>query len=379
MGQNLSQGQNSEVLQIRINKSNLILENREKVKKVYSSMVSRVLSSPNKESFNLALLPDCTIFTILEFLPAQIHSMKSVSALWNFRITEVMDHAFNSIESQFALIHSHLFIFKTSFQGYQRINTTGRQGMRIDRVMIIEPLGILANHTIKLRYLFKMFKSAQVYKSEFKLDCVKPGKRVVWSFKDTSRELSPNIKSYTQQIPSVCVADSLEFAINWFSLMGLVRLDSIKWQPPLIQDTRAIQRVLSTVPEEIPRNEYDPVQKKAYLYKISRTCEVETPEIEWYDSKYYDPPSKSVKFDNFLPFLKLVKFEYAGTDVVLSKNTFRAEKIGVVPESRKAFGVEVEVRETDIRQEVKRMGFLYDRHRPIHLRIGDFFVLYVSS
>jgi hypothetical protein len=175
------------------------------------------------------------------------------------------------------------------------------------------------------------------------------------------------------------VGDGIEFAINWFSLIGLVRIDSIKWQPPLIQDTRAIQRILNSVPEEIPRNEYDPNQKKAYLYKISRQCEVETPEIEWYDSKYYTPPNKAVKFDSFQPFLRLVKFEYAGSDVVLSKNTFRAEKVGIVPEAKKLCGVSVEIKENDIRQEVKRMGLLYDRHKPVHLRVGDIFILYISS
>ena len=65
--------------------------------------------------------------------------------------------------------------------------------------------------------------------------------------------------------------------------------------------------------------------------------------------------------------------------MVLSKNIFRAETVGIVPDSRKVFGVCVEIRENDIRQEVKRMGLLFDRHKPIHLRIGDIFILYVSS
>ena len=147
----------------------------------------------------------------------------------------------------------------------------------------------------------------------------------------------------------------------------------------MIQDTRAIQRILSTVTEEIPRNEYDPNQKKAYLYKISRECEIETPEIEWYDSKYYNLPSKAAFFDSFQPFLRLVKFEFAGSDVVISKNTFKAETVGIVPDSRKVFGISVEIKDCDIRQEVKRMGLLYDRHRPIQLKVGDTFILYVSS
>jgi hypothetical protein len=379
MGEGISTSPNTEVLQTRINKSNTLLQKREDKKKVYCSMISRVLKFEKHQEFDLALLPDCTIFCILEFLAGEIPSLLSVSALWHFRITEVMDHAFNLIESQFALIHSHLFIFKTSFQSSHKISITGKEGYRIDRVMIIEPLPILAYHTIKLRYLYRMFRLSQTYKAEFKLDCVKKGKRIVWSHKDNSREQGNDTRAYSQQIPSVCVGDEVEFAINWFSLAGLIKIDSIKWQPPLIQDTRAISRVLNTVPEEIPRNDYDPNQKKAHIYKISRVCELEISETEWYDSKYYNPPPRAARFDSFQPFLKLIKFEYAGADVILSKHTFKAETVGIVPESKKIFGVEVEVKDFGIRQEVKRMGLLYDRHRPIHLKSGDILIIYVSS
>lgn len=342
-------------------------------------MVSRVLQHPQLQKFNLALLPDTTIFSILEYLAGDLPILLSVSALWHFRISEVMDHAFNSIESQFALIHSHLFIFKTSFQSSHKITITGKEGLRVDRVMIIEPLPILAHHTIKLRYLYKNFRCSQTYKSEFKLDCVKKGKRTIWSHLDHSREHGNELRAYSQQIPAVCVGDSIEFTINWFSLMGLVKTDSIKWQPPLIQDTRAIQRILSTVPEEVPRNEYDPNQKKVHLYKVSRLCEVEISETEWYDAKYYTIPPRAVQFDSFQPFLRLIKFEYSGADVILSKNTFRAETPGIVLDSAKMFGVNVEVKQSEIRQEVKRMGLLFDRHRPIHLRVGDIFILYIST
>jgi hypothetical protein len=127
MGQGATKPSNPEVLQIRINKSNTLLEIREKEKKVYSSMISRVLKSPSHQSFKLAVLPDSTIFSILEYLPSDIPILLSVSALWYFRITEVMDHAFNLIESQFALIHSHLFVFKTSFSSSHKISITGNK------------------------------------------------------------------------------------------------------------------------------------------------------------------------------------------------------------------------------------------------------------
>jgi hypothetical protein len=377
MGQSASSSLSPEVLQSRINDSNSLLQTRANIKKVYCSMVSRVLHRVSADPVDLASLPDASIFCILEFLAGDLSKLLSVSASWHFRITEVLDRAFNLIESQFALIHSHLFVFKTSFQSSSKIEITNRAGFRIDRVLIMEPLPILACHTIKLRYLYKISRSLQVYKAEFKLDCVKKGRRLVWSYKDTSREVS-EARAYSQQIPAVCVGDNIEIAVNWFSLVGLVRLESIRWQPPLIQDTRAIQRVLSSVPDEVPRNEYDPQQKKAYLYKVSRQCELETPEIEWYDSKYYSPPQKAARLDCFQPFLRLVKFEYAGSDVVMAKNTYVAEKVGIVPDAREKCGVGVEIREKFVRQEVKRMGLLYDRHRPVHLRVGDTFVLYIS-
>jgi hypothetical protein len=40
--------------------------------------------------------------------------------------------------------------------------------------------------------------------------------------------------------------------------------------------------------------------------------------------------------------------------------------------------IEVKPQNAEIIQEVKRIGLLYDRHRPIQLREGDIFVLYIS-
>lgn len=85
-------------------------------------------------------------------------------------------------------------------------------------------------------------------------------------------------------------------------------------------------------------------------------------------------------YDHFYPYLKLVRSEFAGVDVTVSRNTYKAEKIGIVPDSSSKIGIQIEIKNSnaEITEEVKRMGFVYDRHRPLELRLGDAFVLYIS-
>lgn len=81
-----------------------------------------------------------------------------------------------------------------------------------------------------------------------------------------------------------------------------------------------------------------------------------------------------------MPFLKLIKSEFTGADINVSKQTYRAEKEGIVPDSVGLIGILVEIvpKKNEVTNEVKRMGLLYDRHCSMQLRIGDILVLYIS-
>ncbi|CAG9330815.1 unnamed protein product [Blepharisma stoltei] len=376
-----------EVLALNEEKSHTIAELRDRKKNIYVKMLKRVLQESDKakkSEVNLWMMPDSAVLTIVMFLAGEYKILISVSPYWYFKIKEVLDATFSSIESHFALTHSHLFIFKRSFLYSGKIAVSSKHGIRVDRIMVAEPLPILANHTVKLRYTYRTYTSHQNYKAEFKLDCIPKGNKAVWLHRDESRgNEDTKIYAYSQQIPLVCVGDNIEFAINWYNLQGLLRFETIQWQPPLIQDTRAIKKSHNLAPEYPPSyfEENEGISKKMYLYNVNRVCDVELGQTEWYDSKYYFKTENIYFYDHFLPFLRLIKSQFTGVDVNVSKHTYRAEKEGIVPNSMDLIGIGIEIhnKNGEITNELKRMGLLYDRHCSLHLKIGDTLVLYISK
>lgn len=378
MGPKLDKPEQPKDYTSKIQESEMLLNIRKKKRNILSTMVKRVLTSPKPNfSADLSRLPESSILLILEFIPNDIKVLLSVSAFWHFSLTEAIDHAFNSIESGFAIMHSHLITFKKSYLYIKEIRASGKCGYRIDRILVAEILPILKNYTVKFRYTYKYYKSETPFSAEFKIDCCDKGKRSVWCHRDESKfHGADRVRAYCQQIPSICIGDNIELAINWFSLFGLLRRDCITWQPPILCSMKNYLRSLK--PKTIDQEEYS--KKKTHLYKISRNCEPEVNCSEWYDIKYYPAHPQANPYDHFLPFLKLVKFEFTGSEIIVSKSTFKAEKCGIVPDSMSYIGIWVEIVEegADIKQEVKRMGLLYDRHVPVRLRIGDELVVYIS-
>lgn len=158
-------------------RSKHLSDSRRKRKQVYTSMIKRVLSNPKSNS--LILLPDNAFFKILQYLAPEMKNLLGVSACLHVKIIEVIDHGFSVVESQFALVHSHLLVFKKSYQDSINIAVAERKGIRVDRIIVSELLPILVNHTIKLRYTYRLYNNEYVYKCEFKFDCISKGKKKV--------------------------------------------------------------------------------------------------------------------------------------------------------------------------------------------------------
>jgi hypothetical protein len=182
------------------------------------------------------------------------------------------------------------------------------------------------------------------------------------------------------------VGQTAEIALTWFNLQGLLDLDSIEWQPPLIQDTRAVLQSLTVISphgpkQQKPDSEADALAHKLYHFNISRNCEAEYSNTEWFEAEYFARQRDVYYYDHFMPFLRLIRCEFAGVDVTTSKNTYLAVCPGLIPDSKQKVGMEIEVKERDslITTEVKRLGLLYDRGRPVELRLGDTFILYISK
>lgn len=371
----------------RRQKSSNLEQRRTQHRTTASSMLARVLarSPESRQPWELALNPQA-MGLLVKFLSPDLPQLLLVSATWHVRVLEALDQTFHRIESSFALVHSNLLFFKNSFQAFSRIRVADRTGLRHDRVIAFEPLSILCHQTVKLRCTYRFLYSSVSYRFEYKFDCVPNGKRTLWVYRDDSKfNGAEKSLGYHAQVPRVCVGHTAEIALTWFNLQGLLDLDSIEWQPPLIQDTRAVLQSLTVVnphtPKQKPDSETDTLAHKLYHFNISRHCEAEYSNTEWFEAEYFARQRDVYIYDHFMPFLRLIHCEFAGVDVTTSKNTYLAVSPGLIPDSKQKVGMEIEVKERDspITTEVKRLGLLYDRGRPLELRLGDTFILYISK
>jgi hypothetical protein len=297
------------------------------------------------------------------------------------KILEAVDTIFSPIESHFSVVHSKYLLFKKSYLSTGEIHVVGKSGKRVDRVITAETLPRLKNLTIKLRFTYRTYHDNNIYSSEYKFDVSESMNRNVWVHRDESKVHSEeNLKAYTLQIPMICQSDNIEFAINWLNLSSAVRLDSIQWQAPVIQETKVQINSLQLKYDLDRSKKCEGIEHKTYMYNIARHCEVQLSQTEWYKAEYYTKQNLVYGYDHFQPFLRCIKSKFAGVDLVNSKFEYVAEYPGIVPGSLAKIGVLVEIkaRDQEITNEVKRLGLLYDRHKQIELRVGDTFILYIT-
>lgn len=378
---NSKPAESEEVITAREYRANVMLEQRKRQHKVYTGMVQRVLSAPPKSFFET--LPNEAVFIILQYISSEISTVIAVSPKWYLKVLDTLDNAFGAIESQFAMIHSNLMSFKRSYTDFTKMLISDKKGIRVDRVIVAEILPCLNGKTIKLRYNYRHSYKNYYQKAEFKFDCTNNSKKIVWAHRDECKFHGEDQKrAFTQQIPLVSTNTFIEIAVNWYNFSGNVHLDSIQWQTPIIQETKNILNSLQIAPRfpRGPQDDSEGITKKLYLYNVSRHCELELSQTEWYDAKYYLKPTQVYCYDFFMPFLRMVSSEFAGVDVTVSRNTYKAEKVGMIPDANSRIGIKVEIlpKGAESTQEVKRMGLVYDRHKGLELNLGDTFVLYIS-
>ena len=231
---------------------------------------------------------------------------------------------------------------------------------------------------------------------------VRPGaNRVLWLHKDELEQLSQQRqyrvsedleeilrRPFVQPITQVCARDTIEIAINLFSLQGLVQIDSIEWldcgltNPPKYN-------VISYDKDIGMRAASDKAQK---IYcDMSRICELEDAVVEWYDSRYFQKKEEVLNIDYLSQLFVIKKYECAGIDGTICKIQLQAVKEGRI--YNEFIGIPIVVKDTrqavkgrfpgdddehTIVHEVKKLGLLIDRYVDLELRIGDTLVIYVS-
>jgi hypothetical protein len=381
--------ESAEVVADRLAKSKLLSAKRAARTKALNDIVKRVTRQSHSDSptFNIFLLSELAVFRIAQFLAPDLRLLLQVSPNWHFKFTEALDSAYSRIESKFALNHSDLVLFHSGKVAVESIRLTGQSGMRCDRVLTVEPLKQLIGHTIKLRCTYQFLRDRSEYKLEYKFDCVRKGARTVWLHKDETRD-AHEASAASPQVPEICSSDRLEIALPWWNLHGLVDLDSVEWQLPLIQNTLAIRALTRRLPEhpQLPRHsinntdDVEEMQKRLLRYDVFRRCETELAVSEWVEARYFTIQSEVYNYDLFQPFLRLLKAEFAGVDTIISKHIYLAIEPGIIPDSLAKLGKEVEVlpASAPLVNEVRRMGLLFDRHHSCEVRVGDSLILYIS-
>ena len=138
------------------------------------------------------------------------------------------------------------------------IQTIGQHGYCVDRVLVLEPLPWLVGKTVTLRYYhayenYNPYQATHFYRVDFKVDIIAAGKRTVWIHKDNIRDSSAN-QSYTAQIQQCCIGDEFEIGVNLCSLAGIVDSKCIRWEEPIVNDTKEILGKIGSEVNAIPKD-----------------------------------------------------------------------------------------------------------------------------
>ena len=175
-------------------------------------------------------------------------------------------------------------------------------------------------------------------------------------------------------IVPICVGDNGEISINLYNLKGLLDLSSIKWLP---------LKLIATPKYTIDNYNIDPLRleevdtSKKVFADLSRICELEDSEI-WRNLIAEGKPKTIPYIKTIEKFFYIQDIEYSDVDILAYKLKLTAAKEGIIP--YQVFGIDARIVNTrkETANEVKRDGFIIERHSEIQLRIGDCFVFYYS-
>ncbi|CAI2367370.1 unnamed protein product [Moneuplotes crassus] len=320
-------------------------------------------------------LPPKALATILSYDMASYRKYMSVCADWHVTIKEALDQHFNRVETEFVLKYYQNLLFTESFTSSSEIKFCGKRGIRIDRVMVCDILNLKdhLNKTLTIGYTFSYYgePKEKKFKAEYRIDVCKKRNRMVWMHVDRETGCT-----YQQTIFQSCPEDKIEFALSFYSLRGLVDVDSIEWNDPQISKTPKTNTL--SYNKDMMEIATDDRAIKIYA-DINRVCELEDTVVEWYEQKYYEYKSEIVDFSFLQDLFQINCVEYSGVDNKVVRLHTKAMKEGSLPFAHFGLGVIIKNQKDIIRNEVKRKGILSEREKDIELRVGDEFIIYITK
>lgn len=185
-------------------------------------------------------------------------------------------------------------------------------------------------------------------------------------------------------------SDTIEISSSIVSKKGLINIKKFKW---LLLSKKKIEST-SFHMKNIIHQDFNLIgrntSKHSQIQKIDLNyyCEFELMKSKWKPillettnislDKHKSVLINSIKH-MFEPVFSIENVYYDDVGYLLYKIILKAVKIGR-NSNPKDLGITVEVKsETEISNEVKKNCVLFDRRNSVHVRVGDYFVLYVSK
>ncbi|KAH8584139.1 uncharacterized protein ELE39_001642 [Cryptosporidium sp. chipmunk genotype I] len=348
----------------------------------------------NKNNHKPFLSPGIIDLFLPYILDETLLSCFLVCPHWLLTISEFINEYYcKSIDNQFKETYREYLDLEHANITIQPVLTVGGS-VRIDRVFYAKVLKNCVNKTSCLTYNFK-YKNASRIKDGLKkenffqknslvpivqplinkpsnlysqisntpfISCYKfvtnkmGTKRIQWAHKDLSRCHCEEFSvAQTTTTSNVNVGDRIEIAINLSNSFGIVDIESIHFLPLQFEKTSL------------------------------EKCEIEDIYTSGTDWRFYNSEDGEItecfNIPNLLPQFKATSLEYAGTDIITCKITYKAISSGSLANSKEHFGVDISVvpKEYAIISALKRKGLQHDRYSPLQMRVDDQLVLYISK
>lgn len=349
----------------------------------------------NKNNHKPFLSPGIIDIFLPYILDESLLSCFLVCPHWLLTLSEFINKKYCvPIDNQFKENYGKYLDLEYATVTIQPVLTVGGS-VRIDRVLYAKVLKDCLNKTTCLTYNFKYKDISQVrtdFKKEnllsqkntfnpiiqplikkssdlssqaddvqfiscFKFETNKIGtKRTQWAHKDMSRCHCEEVAvAQTTTKSNVNVGDRVEIAINLSNSFGIVDVESIRFLPLHFE---------AISPEK---------------------CEIEDVYTAGMDWRIYNSEDGEINeffnIPDLLPQLKIISLEYAGTDIITCKITYKAISSGDLANSKDHFGVDISVvpRESAIISALKRKGLQHDRYSPLQMRVDDQLIFYISK
>eukprot|EP01022_Parablepharisma_sp_SALTPOND_P000968 TRINITY_DN105358_c0_g1_i1.p1 TRINITY_DN105358_c0_g1~~TRINITY_DN105358_c0_g1_i1.p1 ORF type:complete len:572 (-),score=29.68 TRINITY_DN105358_c0_g1_i1:2048-3706(-) len=326
----------------------------------------------------VSLLPPEIFMKILSFLMDRFRVYLCVNPSWYSACVTAFDQEFNSVENCFVKMYSDYLLFKDSYTSSSYITCADNSGIRVDRVLKCENLPTTLGRTFVISFTYCYAgKPKEKYKATYKFDSVTRKNKVLWIYKNECffHGAQEDDRASTQGIVPIAVGDNLEFAINYYSLRGLIDISTIEWLPPKLEKTPP-ENILTYKPKVKREMEKDRTRK--VFADLSRICELEDSEMEWRDFRCERQPESVFPFEELRRCFKIEHIEYSNVDNYVIKMYLRACRKGYTEFGIFGIGVRVVDTEEECTNEVKKIGLWIERHADIELRIEDLLVFYYA-